>query len=341
MHTKNSSHRISLKQLATSLLFLTIIILAVLNLSHVVQAQFSNLDAIGKQSGLPTDFVSRGTSPTGDLGINKLEALTLAIVDILKYLIYGLAIFFAFFQGMKLALAGKDIDSYLDPAKENFKYSGMAIVIVFLADTLIRKVFFPEGGAIFDNQGANIALYGTEGIKQIRGLYDVMAYVAAALAVLVIVVSGVQYALSAGNEDTMKKGQNRILWACAGLLLIGIAEFVVKDVVFPDLGTKLPDIGKGMLLVKRFTNFMAGFVTTISFGLMLYAGFLYISGGTNEDNLGKAKKAITAGIIGILLSLGAFGLVNTLIKTESRTPAALAPIGTAPAGLQNPASIIK
>ena len=32
----------------------------------------------------------------------------------------------------------------------------MAIVIVFLADTLIRKVFFPTG-AVFENQGANIA----------------------------------------------------------------------------------------------------------------------------------------------------------------------------------------
>ena len=329
------------KQLITSLLFLTIIILAVLNLSHGVQAQFSGLDEIGKQSGLPTDFVSRGTSATGDLGINKLEALTLAIVDILKYLIYGLAIFFAFFQGMKLVSAGKDIDSYIEPAKDNLKYSLMAIVIVFLADTLIRKVFFPDSGAIFDNQGANIALYGAEGIKQIRGLYDTMSYVAAALAVLVIVVSGVGYALSAGSEDAMKKNQNRILWACAGLLLIGIAEFVVKDVLFPDFGTKLPDIGKGMLLVKRFTNFMAGFITTISFGLMLYAGFLYISGGTNEDNLGKAKKAITAGIIGILLSLGAFGLVSTLIKTEARTPATIAPIGAAPAGLGDPALITK
>lgn len=337
MNTKKYTTR----HLITSLLFLTITILAVLNFSHAVQAQFTGLDAIGKQSGLPTDFVSRGTSATGDLGINKLEALVLTIVDIFKYLIYGLAIFFAFFQGMKLVMAGKDIDSYLEPAKENFKYSLMAIVVVFLADTLIRKVFFPDGGAIFDNQGANIALYGKEGIKQIRALYDTMAYVATALAVLVIVFSGVQYALSAGNEDTMKKGQNRILWACAGLLLIGIAEFVIKDVLFPDLGTTLPDIGKGMLLVKRFTNFMAGFVTTISFGLMLYAGFLYISGGTNEDNLGKAKKAITAGIIGILLSLGAFGLVSTLIKTEARTPTVLTPVGTAPAGLQNPALLTK
>lgn len=314
--------------------------LATLNLSHVVSAQFSGLEAIGKQGGLPTDFVSRGTSATGDEGINRLEALTLTIVDLIKYLIYGLAIFFAFFQGFKLVVAGKDIDTYSDNAKENIKYSLMAIMIVFLADTLIRKVFFPDGGVIFENQGANIELYGKEGIKQIRAIYQVAAYVAGSLAILVIVISGVGYALSGGNEDDMKKHQSRILFAAAGLLLVGIAEFVVKDVLFPDLGTTLPNINKGMLLVKRFTNFMAGFIATISFGLMIYAGFLYVSGVTNEDNIGKAKKAITAGVIGILLSLGAFGLVTTLIKTETTTPIAT-PIGTDPTRMEIPATITK
>lgn len=319
------------KNFIVSLILLTIVILGTLNLSEIASAQFKNLDQIGQQAGLP-EFMSRGTALTGDQGINKLEATILTIVDLLKYLIYGLAVFFAFFQGFKLVIAGKDIDSYLEPAKNNAKYSLMAILVVFLADTLIRKVFFPNAGEIFDSQGALVAKYGVEGIAQIRGLYNTMEFVAGALAVLVIVISGIGYALSAGNEETMKKNQSRILWACAGLLLIGIAEFVVKDVLFPDLGTVAPNIGKGLLLVKKFTNFMAGFVTTISFGLMLYAGFLYVSGATNEENIAKAKKAIMAGVVGILLSLAAFGLVSTLIKTDSGAPI-VTPVGQVPVTL--------
>ncbi len=332
-----NSFKTSLKKL-TPLLLMIVIMLMVLDLAPVVSAQFSGLENIGKQSGLNTNLAPRGTSGTGDEGINKLEALILTIVDIVKYAIYGLAIFFAFFQGFKLITAGKDIDTFSEEAKNNIKYSLMAIVIVFLADTLIRKVFFPDGGAVFENQGANIALYGKEGMKQIRGIYTAMSYVAGSLAILVIVISGVGLTLSAGAEESMTKHKNRILWALAGLLLVGIAEFVVKDVFFPDMGAKLPDISKGMLLVKKFTNFMSGFISTISFLLMLYAGFLYIAGGANEENLAKAKKAITAGIIGILLSLGAFALVTTFIKTDPKS-AVVAPLGTPPPGISKPASL--
>ncbi len=323
-----------LRQYITPLLFLAIIMLATLNLSHMVSAQFQGIDAVGQQSGLPgpNNFSSHGTATTGDLGVNSLEALILTIVDIIKYLIYGFAIFFAFFQGFKLVTAGKDIDSYIEPAKENAKYSVMAMVIVFLADTLIRKVFFPNSGEIFDNQGALIAQYGLEGIRQIRAIYTTMEFVAGAFAILVIVISGVGYALSAGEEDSMKKNQNRILWACAGLLLIGVAEFVVKDVLFPDIGTTLPDISKGLLLVKRFTNFISGFIATISFGLMIYAGYLYVAGATNEENLGKAKKAIMAGVVGVLLALGAFALVTTFIATDTKS-AVITPVGQSPIGV--------
>lgn len=323
-----------------SFVLLAIIMVASLDLAQMVSAQFSGLAEIGKESGLPENLVSRGTSADGDLGINKLEALILTIVDIVKYAIYGLAIFFAFFQGFKLVTAGKDVDTFTEEAQKNLKYSLMAMIIVFLADTLIRKVFFPDGGAIFENQGANIALYGKEGIKQIRGLYTTASYVAGTLAILVIVVSGIGYSLSAGNEDTMKKNQSRALWAMAGLLVISIAEFVVKDVLFPDLGATVPNISKGLLLVKKFTNFMSGFISTISFVLLIYAGYLYVSGATNEDNIAKAKKAIVAAVIGIILSLGAFALVSTFIKTETRAPV-VAPLGAPPSSLEQPALLKK
>lgn len=340
------------KNFITSLLFVTITILAVLNFAQMVSAldappptnTFAGLGAVGdelnKNGGLPTNFVGRGVSTATD-GTKDIEAIILTVVDLLKYFIYGLALFFAFFQGFKLVIAGKDIESYQEEATKNIKYSLMAIVIVFLADTLIRKVFFPDSGAVFENGTESVDRYGKYGIGEIRGLYTTMEYIAGAVGVLVIIISGIGYTLSAGNEDSMKKNQNRILWAAAGLFIISIAEFVIKDILFPDLGTKLPNISKGMLLIKSFTNFMSGFVSTISFGLMLYAGYLYISGGVNEEGLAKAKKAIIAGVVGILLSLGAFGLVSTLIKTDSSP--LVAPIGAAPAGVAPamPASLTK
>lgn len=333
--------KITLRKILPTLL-MTIVMVSMLILPQITVAQFAGLDEINQQTGLPSekDFLPRGTSPGNDMGINRLEGLLLTVVDLVKYLIYGIAIFLLVFQGFKLIIAGKDIDTFSEEAKKNAKYSLMAILIVFVTDTAIRKVFFPESGAIFENNGANIQLYGEAGIVQIRSIYNIMAYLSGAIALATIIFSGVGMALSAGSEEGFKKHKNRILWALAGLLLVGVAEFVVKDVLFPDIGTKLPNISKGMLLLKSFTNFMAGFVTTISFGVMLYGGFLYVVGGVSEDSLGKAKKAIVGGIVGILLSAAAFGLATTLIQADS-SGTVIAPVGQAPAGIPSVASPTK
>lgn len=324
------------KKILPTLLMTTtmVVLLSLASIPETTFAQFSGLDAIGKGSGLPnaTDFVTRGTYASSDQGISGIEALVLTVVDLVKYIIYGLAIFLAMLQGFKLVIAGKDIDTFTEEAKKNVKYSLMALIIVFIADNMIRKVFFPEAGALFENNGANFDLYGKEGMLQIRSLYNMMAYLSGSIALAVIIFSGVGMTLSAGSEDAMKKHTSRLTWALAGLLIIGIAEFVVKDVLFPDMGTKLPNISKGLLLVKKFTNFMSGFVTTISFVVMLYGGYLYTIGGVNEDSLGKAKKAIIAGIVGILMAASAFGLASTLIKTED-VGTTINPIGQAPVDL--------
>lgn len=321
---------------------MVLVMVTMLTLPQISAAQFAGLEEIVGQTGLPSEkaFVGRGIGPGNDLGINYLEGLLMTVVDLVKYLIYSIAIFLLVFQGFKLIIAGKDIDTFSEEAKKNAKYSLMAILIVFVADTAIRKVFFPESGAIFENNGANITLYGEAGIVQIRYIYNIMAYLSSAIALATIIFSGVGMAMSAGSEEGFKKHKNRILWALAGLLIVGVAEFVVKDVLFPDLGTKLPNISKGMLLLKNFTNFMAGFVSTISFGVILYGGYLYVIGGVNEDSIGKGKKAIIGGIVGILLSASAFGLATTLIKTDD-SGATIAPVGQAPAGVPIPASPTK
>lgn len=335
--TKTKSERKMQKHIQDAIL-VTLLMIAMLTISQWTSAQsvFSGLEAVGKQTGLPTQMMARGTTGgAADDGIGQLEALVFTVTDLIKYIVYGIAIFVAFWQGFKLVIAGKDIDTYLEEAKKNAKYAVMAMIIVFLADAIVKKVIFPEQGVVFENSGANIAMYGKEGFNQIRGIFRAMEYVTGSLAILVIIISGVGIALSAGNEEGMKKHRNRILWAMAGLLIVGMAEFVVLDVVFPSQGKEIPNISKGMLLVKKFTNFMSGFISTVSFGVLLYAGYLYVTGATNEENIAKAKKAITAGIVGILISLAAFGLVSTFIKVEGRP--VVAPLGQAPAQLQFPA----
>jgi hypothetical protein len=52
--------------------------------------------------------------------------------------------------------------------------------------------------------------------------------------------------------------------------------------------------------------------------MLIYAGYLYtISLG--KDGLDKAKTIVKGAIIGLLVAMAAFGLVNTFVKVEPLT----------------------
>lgn len=52
---------------------------------------------------------------------------------------------------------------------------------------------------------------------------------------------------------------------------------------------------------------------------LLISGILYMTSGGDQNRLGAAKKAITTSIIGIILILGAWLLVNTIINALGAT----------------------
>ena len=67
-------------------------------------------------------------------------------------------------------------------------------------------------------------------------------------------------------------------------------------------------------MIKDFTNFASAFVGITAFIAGIYGGYLYVTAVGNEDKTQKAKKVLTGAVIAIVLAVGAFALVNTLIQ---------------------------
>lgn len=64
-------------------------------------------------------------------------------------------------------------------------------------------------------------------------------------------------------------------------------------------------------LGTRFTvgiQYFATFVIAISVIMLLWAGFKFITAGDNEEEVGKARKMITYGIVGLVVAFLAFSL---------------------------------
>ncbi len=65
--------------------------------------------------------------------------------------------------------------------------------------------------------------------------------------------------------------------------------------------------------IKNVVNFALGFLGIIAVVVVIYGGFLYVTAAGNEEQAGKGKKALTYAVIGILIILSSFALVNTIL----------------------------
>lgn len=58
-----------------------------------------------------------------------------------------------------------------------------------------------------------------------------------------------------------------------------------------------------------------GFLGIVAVIIILLGGFKWMTAGGNEDKVGEAKKLITAGIIGLVIILAAFGIATFVLSS--------------------------
>jgi len=288
-----------------------------LTLSEVSFAQSitDTIRDVGTPSSLPSFETGGHADASYEQGASGITSAILFIVDLFKYLMGTIAVIVIIASGVRLITATKQVEEVSSAQKENMKYAAIGLVIIMLSDTLIKQVFFGEAGEVFRSE-ADAQLAAERGVEQIEGLYNFMQVFVGAIAILVIVFSGVRLVTSGGNEEAMTKTKKQIQWAALGIVLIGISELVVKGIIFPEQGSTLPDVQEARNLIRDITNFVSGFIATIAIAFLMYGGFLYVTAAGREEQTGKAKKVVMGAVIGIVVAMAAFALVNTFIQFD-------------------------
>lgn len=275
----------------------------------------SELEKIGGQVQLPSFSQSGHADASYESGASNITSAILYAVDLLKYLMATIAVIVIIAIGVRLITSGKKIDETSPKMKEALKYVLIGLAVIMMSQELVKRVFFGEQGEIFRSQ-TDIQLAAERGTEQIRGLYSMLELFMGATAVLMIVVTGFRMVTSGGNEEVVTKSKKQLTYAIAGLVLLGISELVVKDIVFPKQGTTLPDVVRAQQLIITITNFASSFITLAAIAFLMYGGFLYVTAAGKEENTAKAKKILIGAVIGLVIAMGAYGLVNTFIKVD-------------------------
>jgi len=141
-----------------------------------------------------------------------------------------------------------------------------------------------------------------------------------AIAVFFLVYSAIQIIGSFGNEEAIEQHKKQVLWSMAGLGVIVLSETVVKKFFFItdyNTGGISVNASQGIADIAGITNFVATFVGVFSFMGILIAGIMWVANFGNQEISDKAKKIIISSIIGIIISVSAFAVVNSITKGRS------------------------
>lgn len=248
-------------------------------------------------------------------GVSGIVGAIKTFLDFFKLIVAPVAVLFMVIMGMRMVAAGDENEEALTKAKSYMTYALMGLITIFMADTIVT-VFFGAEGEVFRGGEQGAIEFGRRSATLFQGIYSLVQVVITAVAVFFLVTAGFRYVAGSYSDDQIGKAKKQITWAVVGLFVVGVSEFVAKRILFPDEGSGL-GITDAKQLFAQVTNFIAGTLGTLSFVFMIYAGFLYISGSANEDNVGKAKKILIGAFLGLVLAAAAFAITNTVVELDA------------------------
>ncbi len=280
------------------------------------QTPGERLIEIGKGTNLPDYYTSgpAATHPDAPValeGVDIVSSPILFALDLFRYFMSGIALVMIIVSAIRLISTSDE--SKAEENKDTLIYGTIGLLVIQLADVVVKKMFFGENGDAFENV-ATAQMYAQESVSQIRGVVGFVEAFIGAIAVFVIVIRGVTLIGSAGDEEAIGKAKTHILYAVAGLIIIGLVELVVRVIIFPDNGSALPDVNAGRKLLIQLTNYVSGFVALFSFVTLFYGGYRYVVSAGNEEATEKVKKIVIGALVALLLAFGSFAIVSTFVK---------------------------
>ncbi len=163
------------------------------------------------------------------------------------------------------------------------------------------------------------------------------------IAIGIIIFMGVRLVIGSGNEETVKKSTNGLLYALVAFAIVSLSHDLGRVVgFFNDGQSTFSDkinsnggiIGDATQIVKRidifdtqvelvimFVKYMIG---SLAVGMVVINGVKLVTGGGEEENIKKARNGIFAAVGGlILMTVANTFITNVFYKVEKSTYSAI------------------
>lgn len=261
-----------------------------------------------------------------------------AIFGYIKVLGAAVAILFIFIAGAHMVSAGGNEEN-IEKEKKYLIHALTAFVTFLMLDNLIFKFIYPastitgltspecveflKSGSLTQAAAAgcpSAAQLGQAGSNYILGIVKFFESLIGGIAVFFIVLSGISIIASFGEQERLQKNKKTLLYAGAGLAVVLLSHNLISRfffVVNPNTGAAQVVTKQGVIELAGVTNFLATFVGVFSVVSIIIAGIIWVANFGSSEIADKAKKIILGAVIGVVLSVSAYAIVNTILSTSS------------------------
>lgn len=147
-----------------------------------------------------------------------------------------------------------------------------------------------------------------------RVLSNLSIYIAS-IAVVFVLIGGIMYMASAGDEKRIEKAKAIFTSALIGLFIALAAPTFIHTIVYDIFQGNFNPIGAApsfKVILTKVLNFLLSIVGTIGIIGLVSGGIMYLTSYGNEERIEKGKKILVASIIGIVICLGALLIVRQI-----------------------------
>jgi len=231
-------------------------------------------------------------------------------INIVKYILGGIALIMGVIYAMGLIFSQGSEDS-ISKNKKAFIWVFTGFFILMISEN-ISNIFNPEGSTtdkIIDFNSAR---------DQLRDIAQYLKWIFGSIIVFIMTISGIKMVTASGDEETITSQKRNLIWSMMGMLFILLSSNIVNAIYVINSPKEIVSGGAQPLIeeIGGIISLILIFLGPIAILFTIYAGFMYLTAGDNEENTTKGKTMIIAGVTGIIIIYSAYAIINTLISAE-------------------------
>lgn len=137
------------------------------------------------------------------------------------------------------------------------------------------------------------------------------------LAIVFIVIGGILYIFSAGDERRISLAKGAFLAAIIGLVIGVAAPSLLKEIYSilnagDSPSAEVNQAASLAVIAVRTLDFLLGIAGTVALIALVIGGIMYLTGGGDESRVDTGKKIFKSAIIGIIIVMISLVVVRTI-----------------------------